>query len=59
MELRPSVCTGKKCLAGGWFKTSWKLPDGIIASSKSDQYAHCKLCKSDFIVLTKNNQNSN
>ncbi len=40
----------KKCQAGGKFKSSWKLPDGIIASSKGDQYAHCKLCKSDFSV---------
>ena len=42
--------TKKKCLAGGKFKASWKLPDGIITSSKGDQYAHCKLCKSDFSV---------
>ena len=42
--------TKKKCLAVGKFKASWKLPDGIITSSKCDQYAHCKLCKSDFSV---------
>ena len=39
----------KKCQAGGKFKASWKLPDGIMASSKGDQYAHCKFCKSDLV----------
>ena len=33
-----------------WKEVFWKLPDGIIASSKGDQYAHCKLCKSDISV---------
>jgi hypothetical protein len=28
--------TEKKCQVGGKFKASWKLPDGIIASSKGD-----------------------
>ena len=42
--------TKKNRLAGEKFKASWKLPDGIVASSKGDQYAHCKLCKSDFSV---------
>ena len=41
----------RKCPAGGKFKASWKLPAGIMASSKGDQYAHCKLCKSDFSVV--------
>lgn len=42
----PGSAAKKKCQPGGKFKATWKLPDGIIASSKGDQYAHCKLCKS-------------
>jgi hypothetical protein len=40
-----------KCQAGGKFKTSWRLPEGITASTnKGDQYAYCKLCNRDFSV---------
>jgi hypothetical protein len=43
--------TAKKvCQAGGKFRASWKLSVGITASSKGSQYAHCKLCMSDFSV---------
>ena len=41
----------RKCPVGGKFKASWELPAGIMASSKGDQYAYCKLCKSDFSVV--------
>ncbi len=45
---RPSK---KKCPAGGKFKASWKLPVGILASSKGEHHAHCcTLCNSHFSV---------
>ncbi len=32
------------------FKASWKLPVGILASSKKEHHAHCTLCNSHFSV---------
>ena len=51
LGLAAASLTKRKCPAGRKFKASWKLPAGIMASSKGDQYAHCKLCKSDFSVV--------
>ncbi len=41
---RKSQCKGK-------FKRSWKLPEGVVASTKGDGYAYCKLCVSHFCVI--------
>ena len=41
----------RKCLSGGRFRPSWKLPDGIVASSKGDRYTYCKLYMSHFSLL--------
>ena len=45
-----SSAAKKKCQPTGKFKSSWKLPEGITASSKGDRYAYCKLCSSHFGV---------
>ncbi len=41
----------RKCLSVGRFRPSWKLPDGIVASSKGDRYTYCKLYMSHFSLL--------
>ena len=52
VEAEDVVPTAKrKCLNGGRFRPSWKLPDGIVASTKGERYAYCKLCMSHFSLL--------
>ena len=34
----------------GKFKSSWNLPPHIVRSRKGEQFAKCRLCRSDFSV---------
>ena len=50
-DLRPPLRKKGKSTAGtGKFKSSWRLPPHITASSKGSRFAYCKVCASNFCI---------
>ena len=51
-DLQPPVKKGKSVVKGGSgrFKSSWNLPQQIMASSKGSKFAYCKCCSSHFCI---------
>ena len=50
-DLRPPLRKKGKSTAGtGKFKSSWRLPPHITASSKGSRFAYCKVSASNFFI---------